>query len=555
MDKIKFYNLWACAILLGGCQKPNYLERNVKNQLMDFYATIDGKGQDRLFLSTISNDTVYLHVDYYYPIDSDNEVDLSRLMLRASVPADAQVTPGLNGFTDLTAPKKITVTAGNGDAKDYVVIAEKKGNTDISGIKITFKDSEQKENEVEGILNGNTVTFYVVPGMDLSQSTLSYVINKHSSGSIASGAQVNLANGAEVPLTISGAGNIKRQLKLVVKEPVKLEKGVGINRRLFLKKAADLGFTANSETSCFVSGDYLVIVSRTSPSVFKVYNRFTGAYSHNLTNPFPAGRLIFQGVSDEKGRFMLGTYTPNGQSFVLYKYRDVFDTSPAKLLDLPYSKPAAVAAGDGNIGRKLNWVGDMDGNGQLLASVATSRYLLRWTVENGQIKSTAADVLEYKDGATSLGFLPEYLPLGVGANAELIASTNAELAYVSGSSWGRLAAFPAITGTAMNGGIAFQRFNNADILAQVKLFGSNEIGQMYVYDISDRARIGTTLSSPTYNQLRVYESELFTGGTNGNATSDICMGTSENGQRLQVYMLTTFGYLVAQEFTIYADSN
>ena len=159
MDKIKFYSLWACAILLGGCQKPNYLERNVKNQLMDFYATIDGKGQDRLFLSTISNDTVYLHVDYYYPIDSDNEVDLSRLMLRASVPADAQVTPGLNGFTDLTAPKKITVTAGNGDSKDYVVIAEKKGNTDISGIKITFKDSEQKENEVEGILNGNTVTF------------------------------------------------------------------------------------------------------------------------------------------------------------------------------------------------------------------------------------------------------------------------------------------------------------------------------------------------------------------------------------------------------------
>lgn len=555
MDKIKFYSLWACAILLGGCQKPNYLERNVKNQLMDFYATIDGKGQDRLFLSTISNDTVYLHVDYYYPIDSDNEVDLSRLMLRASVPADAQVTPGLNGFTDLTAPKKITVTAGNGDAKDYVVIAEKKGNTDISGIKITFKDSEQKENEVEGILNGNTVTFYVVPGMDLSQSTLSYVINKHSSGSIASGGQVNLANGAEVPLTISGAGNIKRQLKLVVKEPVKLEKGVGISRRLFLKKAADLGFTANSETSCFVSGDYLVIVSRTSPSVFKVYNRFTGVYSHNLTNPFPAGRLIFQGVSDEKGRFMLGTYTPNGQSFVLYKYKDVFDTSPAKLLDLPYSKPAAVAAGDGNIGRKFNWVGDMDGNGQLLASVATSRYLLRWTVENGQIKSTAADVLEYKDGATSLGFLPEYLPLGVGANAELIASTNAELAYVSGSTWGRLAAFPAITGTAMNGGIAFQRFNNADILAQVKLFGSNEIGQLYVYDISDRARIGTTLSSPTYNQLRVYESELFTGGTNGNATSDICMGTSENGQRLQVYMLTTFGYLVAQEFTIYADSN
>lgn len=555
MNKVKFYSVWACTILLLGCQKPNYIERNIKNQLMDFYATIEGNAQDRLFLSTISNDTIYLHVDYYYPVDSDNEVDLSRLMLRASIPADARITPGLNGFTDLTSAKKITVTAGNGDAKDYVVVAEKKGNTDISGVKITFKDNEQKVNEVEGILNGNTITFYVVPGMDLSKATLTYTINKHASGSIASGTTVNLVNGAQLPLTISAPGNVQRQLKLTVKEPIKLDKGVGISRRLFVKKAADLGFSANNETSCFVSGDYLVIVTRTSPSVFKVYNRFTGAYSHSLANPFPAGRMIFQGVADEKGRFILATYTPNGQNFVLYKYKDVFDANPVKLVDIPYGKPAAVAAADGNIGRRLNWVGDMDGNGQLMVSIAGSRYCLRWTIESGHIKSTTADLLEYKDGATSLGFLPEYQPLGVSPAAELIASTNTELAYVSGTTWGRLATFPAITGMAMNGGIAFQHFNNADILAQVKLFGSNETGQMYVYDITDRARIGTTLASPTYNQLRVYESETFVGGSNANATSDICMATSENGQRLQVYMLTTFGYLVAHEFTTYTETN
>lgn len=555
MNKIKFYGLWLSTIICAACQKPNYLERNVKNQLTDFYATIDGRAQDRLFLSTISNDTIYLHVDYYYPIDSDNEVDLSRLMLRATIPADATLSPGLDAFTDVSSPKKITVTAGNGDVKDYVVIAEKKGNTDISGVKIKFKDSEQKVNEVEGILNGNTVTFYVVPGMDLSQVELTYVINKHASGSIVSGTNVSLAGAAELPLTITAPGNLKRQLKLVVKEPVKLDQGLGISRRLFIKKAADLGFSANNETSCFVSGDHLVIVSRTSPSVFKVYNRFTGAYLHNLTNPFPSGRLVFQGVSDENGRFMLGTYTPNGQSFVLYKYKDVFDKTPVKVLDIPYTKPSAVAVSDGNIGRRLNWVGNMDGNGQLIASVATSRFSLRWTIENGQLKSTTADVLEYKDGATSLGFLPEYQPLGVANNAELIVSTNAELAYVSGTSWGRMAAFPFVTGTVMNGGIAFQRFNNADILAQVKLFGANETGQLYVYDMTDRTRISTTLTSPAYNQLRVYESETFVGGPNANATTDICMGTSENGQRLQVYMLTTFGYLVAHEFTIYADTN
>lgn len=189
----------------------------------------------------------------------------------------------------------------------------------------------------------------------------------------------------------------------------------------------------------------------------------------------------------------------------------------------------------------------------MTASFANSRFFYEWRMENGAFTSTQPVLKEYTDGAASLGFLAEYLPLSANEGANYIASANTELAYVSGSNYGRIAAFPAVPNTVMNNSIAYARFNNADIVAQLKLIEKNDQSQLFVYDISNRSTIGTSISAPNYNELRVYQSELFMGNANLNATGDICMGISESGQRLQVYMLSTFGYLVCHEFTTYAE--
>ncbi|HMR19696.1 MAG TPA: DUF5018 domain-containing protein [Sphingobacterium sp.] len=541
--------------LLVSCEEPNYLVPNDNNLISDFYATIDGRGSERLFNARVVDNVIYVDIDYYYPIDSDNEVDLTKMLLRASIPTDAKINPGLDSFFDLSTPKRITVTSGTGETQEYTIEANKKGNTDISKIGISFVDPLNGPQEVEGIINGTEIVFFVMPGFDLSDVTLTYQINRHASGSVANGASVNFSS-STLPFKVTAPGNAEKDYTLLIKEPVKLDQGVGISRRLFAKTAADLGFTANNETSCFVSGDYLVIVTRTNPSVFKVYNRFTGQYLHNLTNPFPAGRLIFQGFSDENGRFALGTYTPAGAAFIVYRYNDVFDTAPTKILDVTYTKPAAVAAADGNIGRKLAWAGDlMTGRGVLTASVATSRYYVQWTMNDGVFTGTTPEVIEYKDGATSLGFLPEYLPLSATLGADVIASASAELVYMSGSSFNKIATFPTVTGNILTGSTAFVHFNNADFLANYKFLGANTSARMYVYDITDKSRIGISTTAPNYGELRVYESETFVGGANANATGDICIGTSDGGERLQVYMLTTFGHLVAHEFTVYASEN
>src|SRR5690606_40705198 len=103
--------------VVTACEEANYLEPNSNNLITDFYATIDGRASQRLFDARIVDDNIYIDVDYYYPITSDNEVDLTKMLLRASIPTDAKVSPNLNGFIDLSTPKQMTVTSGTGEVQ------------------------------------------------------------------------------------------------------------------------------------------------------------------------------------------------------------------------------------------------------------------------------------------------------------------------------------------------------------------------------------------------------------------------------------------------------
>ncbi|MFD1772247.1 DUF5018 domain-containing protein [Sphingobacterium suaedae] len=541
-------------LFFAACKKPDFVEHNDKALISDFYGTIDGKGRERLFTSQTSKDTIYLNVDYYYPVESDNEVDLKKLLLRASVPADAKITPSLDGFMDVSSPLPITVTAGTGEAKSYVVVARKRGNTDIKTIKLSYRDEEDQVNEVEGIINGNNVIFYILPGIDLSQATLTYQINRHATASIVNGARVDM-NALKVPFTITSAGDAQRTFSLEVREPVKLDYGIGIDRRLFVKTDTELAFENHMQTSLFVSGDYLVIVSRTNPSVFRAYNRFTGTFSHTIANPF-GSRLVFQGVDDGSGQFLLGTYTPSGSNFVVYRYHDVFDTNPTKIIDYGYTKPTTIAAADGHMGRRLNFSGDLSGKGVLIASISSSRFFLRWKIEGGQVVNNTPELVEYSSGNASLGFIPEYVPVSTDHGANYFASTISELAYISGASNTRIVPFEPTEGVILPGSIAYQRFNQADYLAHVRFFWSYNMdrAQLVLFDVTNKSNVSLPVSSPNYGQLRMYESEHFFGKANGNSGNDVCMATSENGDRLQVYMLLTNGGVLAHEFTRYASN-
>ncbi|MEJ5055390.1 DUF5018 domain-containing protein [Sphingobacterium sp. MYb382] len=546
----------AVAVLVGmftSCEKPNYVDPNTENVISDFYASTDGYGTNRLFESRMANDTIYVDVNYHYPVDSDTEVDLTKMLLKASIPKDSRIVPSLDGFTDLTSPKNITVVAGDGAEKKYVVVAVKQGDANLKSAKISYKqDGEEKL--ADGIINGDKVIFFILPGIDLSQAKFSYVLNKHASGSIKNESVVNLTSGT-LPFVITAPGNKVKAYTVEVREPIKLAVGAGINRRLFFKSSADLGFSTNNNTSIAVSGDYLIVLHRTLPSVLKVYNRFTGAYVKDMYQPI-ASPQIFQIVSDAKGHIITTTYTGLNGTFQVYKYQNVNDTAPVRLMGYVHTPPVGVTTGDRALGRKVRAFGDFNGDAVLVSSIANTPYFYRWKLANGVIASTTPELVKMNDVPELIGVQNSIQPLGLSSSSNYFAGfQNDQLRYMSGASQSVLNNID-VDQAGYAGALNYVEFNNAKFLAMadLRLIGTfYDAARLVVYDITNPTNYLLKTSNSNFADFRIFASEEIKAGvSNGNATSDVCFGVSADGETMQAYLLLTNGGVLAQEFTKYS---
>lgn len=535
-----------------GCQKEDVIERNPNNQLNDIYATIEGSGAQRLFDSRISNDTIYFDIPFYFPEDSDVEMDLSRVILRGTIPADAIVTPALGVPLDISSPRTLTITSGTGDENNYVIVGRKVGNVQLNSAKIELVNLDGDVEEIDAIIQGSDIMFYVLPGIDVSNVSLTYLINRHSSGSITNGASINLTN--PVPLTISGPGNITRNYTLKAIEPVKLNYGFGINRKLWSKTGAELQFTANMETSIAVSGDHIVVGRRLNPSKFSIYNRFNGEYVGEMRNPF-GSQLSFQLVGDQNNNILATSWAPKGAKFILYRYQSAQDQNPTKLLEWTHSNPAAVTA-DGGVGRRVNVYGDLDGDALIMAHAGVSDVFYKWKVSGGQIVNTEPQIVTYRSRttSTSMGFYAEGQPVSTDDNANFFAVYQGEVAYVNGATGTKISSFQPINGTVFNLSAGYATFNNAKYFAYVQYNWTYDLSraQIVMYDVTDPSKIGMLPTSPAFSTFNVFKSEEFFGTVNANGTSDLAIGFSPDGERMQVYMMLTNGGILAHEFTKFA---
>src|SRR5690606_39386498 len=78
----------------------------------------------------------------------------------------------LADFWDLTSPRTLTVTSGTGDAKTYIVKANKQGNTDVSRAVLTYEDESGSLQEVDAIILGDKINFSLVPRSEEHTSEL-----------------------------------------------------------------------------------------------------------------------------------------------------------------------------------------------------------------------------------------------------------------------------------------------------------------------------------------------------------------------------------------------
>ncbi|PRY51472.1 uncharacterized protein DUF5018 [Arcticibacter pallidicorallinus] len=542
-------------VTLSSCKKAQEVVPNTSNELADIYATLDGLGTKRVAEPrfSASNDTIYFDLPYFYPVDSDNEVDLSQVILRSTVPSDAIVTPGLGVLQDVSKPFNLNITSGSGETRSFVVVSRKVGDLSVADAKITYQAGGSTQ-EITAVIKDSDVFFYILPGTDISNVRLDLEINKHSSSSIPSGTAMDLSK--DVPLTITGVDGSKKVYTLKATEPVKLDYGVGINRRMFVKTAAELGFTTNMETSLAVTGDYLVTSVRTNPSVYKVYNRYTGAYIKDLPLPFSA--LSFQVAHDAGGNLLGATYAAKNGKMIMYKWSSI-DAVPEKLIEWTNNNPTGIT-GDGGAGRRINVYGNVNTNAVIMSPAGQSSIIYKWRIANGVLVSNTPEVIRYKSvtgGAASfMGYNADAQPTSADANADYFVNYQFEIGLVNGTTHERTVGFA--NETAVFGIFHFAtdyiEFNNAKYLAVQKLVNTYSYNNaiMGIFDVTETSKIGLSAADPRYRTFNIYNSEIFVGANpNANGTGDICIALSPDKERMQVYMLLTNGGIMAHEFTKY----
>ncbi len=540
-------------VLMNACVKPDLIKRNELADVADVWAEIPGLKERFPATFSANKDTAYINMSYFYPAESDNEIDLTKLILRSSIPVDAALTPSLGSSSDLSKPLTLTVTSGTGVVKKVVVVVQKFGDLSVKKAEISFAVGGATQ-KVEAIPNGDELVFYVLPGTDLSNAQLAVQISRHSQTSIATGSSVNLNN--PVPLTIKGVDGRTKTYTLVAKEPQRLSSGFGINRKLWVKTAAELNFSPNMETSIAASGNHLVVVSRTSPSKYKILNRQTGDFIQDISLPFSA--LSFQVAADTTGSFIGCSWAPKNATFVVYKWKNALDPSPVKVIEWVNNNPAGIAL-DGGVGRRVNIFGNLEGNAVIMATAGQSSIIYKWVIKSGVLKNNIPEVINYTDVAggssTLMGFYPEAQPLSANENTDFIVNYQFELALVNGTTYKRTAAMvdDANVYGVFHMPTEYTTFNNAKYLPIVKYldWSLNKV-QMSLFDVTDISKLNTPFSNPAYAGFNRFVSETLSGGANANGTADICVGFSPDKERMQVYMLLTNGGIMAHEFTKYA---
>lgn len=539
-------------VTIQACVKPDLIERNDQATFADIWAEIPGNKNRFNAQFNAQLDTAFIEMSYFYPAESDNEVNLKNLILRTSIPVDARMKTPVGTPTDLSKPVTLTVTSGTGVTRDIVVVVRKLGDLSVKKAEITFINNGASQ-KLEAILSGDELVFFVLPGTDLSNATLNVQVSRHSRTSISNGTAINLNN--PVPITVTGIDGRSKTYMLVAKEPQRLAYGFGINRKLWSKTASELGFSSNMDVSLAVSGNNLVTVARTNPSKYRVFNRFNGAFEKEISLPFPG--LSFQVAEDSMGRFIGASWAPKNSTFYVYKW-DHVDATPVKLIEWVNSNPTGITK-DGGVGRRVNIYGDLNGDAVIMATAGQSSIIYKWIIEKGVLKSNAPAIIDYQDVAggssTLMGYYPEAQPLSAHPDTDFLVNYQFELALVDGKTFRRKIAFAddANIYGLFHMPTAVATFNNARYLAIVKYVQTYSLNRVHMslFDITDLSRLSTPFSSAAYPSFHVFDSEQLAGATNPNGTADITIAFSPDKERMQVYMLLTNGGILAHEFTKY----
>lgn len=567
--------LFVMAIFLTSCLQEDNMAFSNKNTIGEIEVTRPGEGANSKFSgikTKLSNDTIYLQIPYFYPENSDSEVDLSNLILRLPVSVGAKVIPTLGVTMDLRKPLPFSVIAQDGTKKEYVLVASKVGNLEVLKAEIQFLNSDLTWSTKEAEIKNDTVIFLVNTEIsDVSKAKLVLEINKHSEASIKNGSEIDLQK--NIPLLITGVDKSKKTYTIETRMPKILPYGIGEKRLLWRKNYSELSNFPTDARSVIVSGNYLILVDGSKTGApYLLYDRFTGNYVKNLPNPPAPGIRTMTMANDSAGHFIVTSWSGSAGNYKVYLYKNVEDT-PQLLIDWKVD--------DGiGIGRRLNIYGDLTKDAEIIATGGGgSHHFRRWVIRNGNLENNNPEKVTY-ESTTQFWDGTEVQPVGVSTSTKKsnyfisLFGIDGATEGTRGIQWAdgasntlltQFNAYPSLNGVAQIS-LEYIRFNNANYLANIKFSNyswqnlyENVDASLCLFDVTKKSYYNLTPSDALFSKFLVFTSNLTlsvnpnNNPRDGRGNADICYCLSEDGNSLYIYTVLTDGGVMAYQFTKYSS--
>lgn len=588
--KIFLSGLLLLVIALSSCKDTDDIDfgsRDVDKDLLTITAYLD-EGRKNGVVATVdrTNKKIVFELPYYSSDTEPNITQVNNLILSASIPDGAVLTPKLQTISDLTNPVSLTIEYVNYEVEHYEMSAllVKSNKADITKMVIedmptvSYSITEQ-EGENKILVYRTSSTIYDA----LKNAKVSFTISPWSSIDVKDGAAMDLTVRNKITVTAQD-GSIKEYFTEMVDPEYVPDGQIGQITLLFgwqLTTTNARGFDGNSNRSLAVVDNELVVAH--DAGNFLRLNRYTGVTLDKKVNitgiNTGAPNLGLMGIdSDDNGVLLAVTFSMVGNASYspnvdLYVWKDGLDSPPTRIM----SKPVGEVISTGDIGRTVSVKGDLISGKAVIGLIAkTAQQGLMYKVENGAVVNADSPWRgTYGVTFNNNGKLipmdteenPSYILSGINGRAHYYCTTSpASTRQINaGGDW-----WPSDTK-----GSDYIEFNGVKILAaQNGSYGANGADN---YNRLVAANI-TTYAADVFSSKRIMDSRLqnfdpnvsgaanatITGmtsfyvqggstvGNNGNKTGDVCFGRNADGSAVQVYMMTTGHGVIAYDISRFA---
>lgn len=555
--KNKILILLVCAALLTGCHQPEYVKPTTTALGLNSISAQFTKGDyaynsAAIFTTAVSNltDEIVVKVPYYFPQDSDNQVDASLLQtmrMTAAIDYNCTIKPNLV-VLDLTKSNEFTFTDGRGEAHTIHIRGE---ITKLSGKN--FLAFQVLSPEMTCLLDNakSTITLTYNQTMDLTKCTVDYTLSPHATCSISLKDAIDFTKLKTITVTAQDGTTHDYSVILSDVTPVKISYGyrTGSEKQLFNLDMENLGLARaeTRNTSLAVLGSYLVVSSGDGTTPIYL-NKTTGAKVGEIN----LGSATADGFvkNDQAGHMLICNHSNTD-----FKIWTTTSVTEAPTLLLEYATTTGYA-----LGGKLSVQGNVKGNAIIAApyegnDAGTINQVAIWVIQGGVISDPQIMTLSGFVGLNwAAGYwgqadgMPAFTPVSSNVNDGFLFSVYDEnVTYLVNGSTFAMSSLLTPLSDASNfnyNNWEVREFNKARygallITGYFPAWGG--VPTVYVYDMTNLSNVSGTVKGTSALAMTISGNSHYDqgGGTGGNlrAAGDVVLYVSTDGYYMSLYYI------------------